>query len=117
MNSTVSVQVAGLLGPVLMAVVASEYLNFGIWEKVEPSLVYLNGLFLFVGGLAVVRYHNFWTEQWPLTITVTGWLILLAGLYRMFFPSGRQAPRSGGTNVLLFVLFLTGCFLTFKGYF
>lgn len=46
-----SLQIAGILGPILMALASSEYLNYRIWEQVEPTLVYLNGLFLFSGGM------------------------------------------------------------------
>jgi len=53
---------AGLAGPTLMAVTASEALNLDIWSGVSPALVYLNGVLLFVAGLAIVRTHNVWVE-------------------------------------------------------
>ncbi len=49
-----SLQIAGILGPILMALASSEYLNYRIWEQVELTLVYLNRLFLFLGGMVLL---------------------------------------------------------------
>jgi hypothetical protein len=55
--------------------------------------VYLNAVILFVVGLALVRAHNRWSWTWPTVITVTGWMLLLGGLYRMVAP---EAPQVKG---------------------
>lgn len=116
MDTNISTQIASIRGPLLMAITSSEYANFKIWEKVDPSVVYLNGLILFIGGLAIIRFHNIYTAQWTLTITILGWMIFIAGIYRMFFPGKRQAPKGWLTNMLILLLFLSGCFLTYKAY-
>ncbi len=109
--------IAGLIGPTLMALSLSELLNFHIWTKVEATVVYLNGLLLFVGGLALIRSHNKWTIDWTILITLIGWLCLLLGLYRMFFPCSKQLERNTFTYVTLGTIFITGLFLTVKAYF
>ncbi|GAB3776038.1 hypothetical protein GCM10028818_20970 [Spirosoma horti] len=113
----ISIQLAGFLGPTLMILPLSEYLNFEIWRRIDPTVVSLNGLVLFVGGLFIVRCHNIWNLEWTLVITILGWLILTLGAYRMLFPAGRQLQKGGTTNVVLFILFFIGCFLTSKAYF
>jgi multisubunit Na+/H+ antiporter MnhG subunit len=116
MSYNISTQIASILGPVLMVISSSEFVNFKIWEKVNPTVVYLNGLILFIGGLAIIRFHNIYTDQWMLVITILGWLIFIAGIYRMFFPTKQQAQKGWQTNILLLILFLSGCYLTYKAY-
>jgi hypothetical protein len=111
-----SKNIAGLIGPVLMALSLSEFLNFHIWTKVEATVVYLNGLLLFTGGLALIRSHNTWTIDWTVSITLIGWLSFALGLYRIFFPSIKQLGPNTLTYILLGVLFITGFFLTVEAY-
>lgn len=113
----ISIQLAGFLGPTLMILPLSEYLNFDIWRRIDPTVVALNGLVLFTGGLFVVRCHNVWTLEWTLVITIVGWLILTLGAYRLLFPTGRQLQEGRTTTFVLLILFLVGCFLTSKAYF
>lgn len=111
-----SLQLAGILGPVLIALSVTEYLNFKIWADIHPTVVYLNGLVLLVGGLIVVRMHNNWAANWTVLITLLGWLIMLLGLVRMIFPTAKQAQKHWSTNLLLLTMFIVGVFLTVKGY-
>src|ERR1700693_2629997 len=45
------------------------------------------GYAAFVPGLAIVYFHNRWTNGWPVLVTVMGWLSLVVGLLRMVFPT------------------------------
>ena len=109
-------QIAGLAGPTMMALGASEALNFHIWAAVDPAVVYLNGTLLFVAGLAIVRVHNVWTMRWPVLVTLTGWILALGGLYRMFAPEAPQAPESVLTYVMFAALLAVGCIVTYNAY-
>jgi hypothetical protein len=114
-----SKSIAGLIGPTTIAIALSESINLPVmWANVTPSVIYLNGSLLFVGGLAIVRAHNRWVADWPVLITLTGWFILLAGLIRMFAPVQAQRGAENGAAVYpgLAVLLALGIFLTFKGY-
>ncbi|RFM30985.1 hypothetical protein [Chitinophaga silvisoli] len=112
-----SILIASILGPVLIALSTSEYLNFKIWENTHPTLVYLNGLFLLTGGLIIIRLHNVWTPAWPMLITIVGWLCFFAGLFRMFFPTQKQLPLNYVSKIVMLTLFMIGIFLSYKGYF
>jgi hypothetical protein len=46
---------AGILGPTLVALSISEALNYRIWDVGIPQAIYLNGCLLFVAGVAIVR--------------------------------------------------------------
>ena len=107
---------AQLIGPTLIVVTLSEALNLHIWRPNLAPLTYLNGSLLFVAGLAIVRVHNHWTRAWPVAVTLIGWGSMLGGLFRMFAPEAQQGGENIATYAVLAILFLTGVFLTFKGF-
>jgi hypothetical protein len=111
-------RVAGILGPTLIALVASEVVNPNIWETVPVTQVYLAGALWFVAGLAIVRAHNHWTLAWPIVVTLMGWFAMLGGLFRMFAPEAalRSTPGPTGLLVLQAVLLAIGIFLTYKAF-
>ena len=126
---TNSRRLAGLLGPVLIALSVSEALNLRrLTAEIGPNtvhVVYLNGTLLFVAGLSIVRVHNYWTRSWPVLVTLTGWMSMLLGLTRMFAPlSGaefgldvRRPEQSIGVIYIMLIILLTiGIVLTFKAY-
>ncbi|MBI2720085.1 MAG: hypothetical protein HY245_05285 [Rhizobiales bacterium] len=94
---------------------ASETLNFHIWASSIAAIVYLNGTLL-LAGLAIVRIHNVWIAGWPVLIILTGWILLLGGLYRMFAPEAPRAAEGWAIYALFAVLFAIGCLLTFQAY-
>lgn len=117
-----SIRIGGLLGPVLVAIAVTEWMNRGVFiTAMGPSYaphVYLDGTLLFVAGLAIVRAHNYWTRAWPVLITFVGWLFLMAGLTRMAAPLSAQA--AGRSAVVLYgsqlVLLVIGVVVTFQSY-
>jgi hypothetical protein len=84
-------------------------------ESIAP-LVHLNAVILFVVGLALVRAHNRWSWTWPTVITVTGWMLLLGGLYRMIAPEAPQVKANAAMYMTFAVMVIVGLFLTFKAY-
>lgn len=87
-----------------------------IYAVQTAPVVYLNGTLLFVAGLALVRAHNLWRRDWTVLLTLTGWVALLLGLYRMFFPVAPQASAGAATYAMLAVLFIVGAILTAAAY-
>lgn len=110
-------QLAQIIGPTLSVMTLSEMINLSIWENNIPSVTFLNGVLLFVAGISIIRVHNFWVRGWIILITLIGWLIIIIGLLRMFFPTAKQAGQNFSTYFLLTVLFVIGLFLTLKGYY
>jgi hypothetical protein len=87
---TYSQHIAAVLGPALVVVTLSEAINLDIWEDVHPTVVYLNGLLFLIGGLFIATTHNHWVLDWRGLVTLSGWLLIVAGAYRMFAPEGQQ---------------------------
>jgi hypothetical protein len=118
LNQMNSKHLAGLIGPTLVVLTVSEALNAHIWtDNIAPG-VYLNGALLFVAGLSVIRSHNLWICQWPTLVTLTGWMAISLGLFRMFAP---EIQLKAVTNTSLVIaeaiaVLVLGIFLTVKGY-
>jgi hypothetical protein len=125
---TTSKMIAALMGPTLVAMAAAMLLNLGslpaLTEEIsrEPVLILVSGVLLFVAGLAIVRVHNRWAAEWPMFVTILGWLALLGGLVRMLFPIqlasivAQVGQSTGLISVPLLVLLAVGAFLSYKGY-
>ncbi len=113
---TVSKQLAGLIGPAMVALGVTEAINMDAFANQTAPVVYLNGAILFVTGLAIVRAHNLWTWRWPIIITLTGWVAMIGGLWRMAAPDAPQAAENVLTYVVLAALAAIGAILSVKAY-
>ena len=96
---TKSTQIAGLIGPTMIALAITEWINLDMMLVAAGpglgNLVYLNGTLLFVAGLSIVRAHNRWSGGWPIAVTLTGWLLLFFGLARNDSSCFRPAAGAG----------------------
>jgi len=52
----------------------------------NAGLTYLTGFIAVILGLLVVNYHNHWTRDWTVLITILGWLTLVKGVMIIAFP-------------------------------
>lgn len=119
---TNSKQVGGFVGPVLTAMLVSEFplVQPHLYDVQIPPVIYLSGVLMFVAGLAVVRAHNTWARNWTILITLSGWFFLVLGLVRMFAASQYLQATQSASSVTFMVL--EGCLLvvaltiTFKAY-
>ena len=117
-----SKQIAGLVGPTLLAVLASEFplVQPHLYDAQIPPVVYLSGAVMFVGGLAIVRAHNQWRLDWTVLVTLSGWFGVVLGLFRMF-AAGQYQRGSANTSSKTFmilegVLFAAAVVMTLKAY-
>lgn len=117
-----SKRLAGLIGPTLVAMLVSEspLVQPRLYDSQTPPVVYLSGVLMFVGGLAVVRVHNVWARNWAVLITLTGWFFLVLGLIRMF-AAAQYKEASARTNSAVFtvlegLLLALALFITYQGY-
>lgn len=115
---TNSKQIAGLIGPSLVAITISEMLNVHIWAANTAAGVYLNGALLFVAALSIIRAHNLWVRSWPVMVTLVGWFVIFLGLFRMFAPELQLEGAKSTSAVIVGTMpvLAVGIFLTFKAY-
>lgn len=82
-------RVIGLVGVISAAAVLARYkdsLDFEEKLARNPVHIYVSGFFILILGVLVVVSHPVWTADWRVVITILGWLVLLKGLMRIFFP-------------------------------
>lgn len=115
-------RIAALVGPTIVAMVASEFplVQPHLYDAQIPPVVYLSGAVMFVGGLAIVRAHNKWVRDWTVLVTLSGWFFLVLGLFRMF-AAGSYQRGSAGTSATVFMvlegaLLVLGLVMTFQAY-
>jgi positive regulator of sigma E activity len=111
-----AVRLARVLGPTLMALTGSEALNYQIFGTQSPTVVYLNGLFLFAAGVSILQKQHRWTRHWSVLVTIIGWIATLGGFTRLFWPEAQQPSESAGMYVFLTAGFGVGGFLVYRGY-
>jgi hypothetical protein len=123
-----SLVIARLIGPLFatigigMLINTASYRQIGEQFLANPAFIYLSGTMVLVAGLAVLNFHNIWTNDWRSVITAIGWLLTIAGVWRLIAP--QFVPFVGGAilaNQNFFigagvVLIALGGFITFKGY-
>ncbi len=126
--TSTSETIAGLMGPVLIAMAASMLLNRKNLPEMTVQigndwvLVLLSGILLFVAGLAIVRVHNIWEASWRGLVTGLGWLAVVGGLMRIMYPRQLAAMAPGLVEnpsrivIPLFMMLCLGVYLTLKGF-
>ena len=117
-----SKRIAGLVGPSIVAIVASEFplIQPHLYDAQIPPVVYLSGTLFFVAGLAILRAHNHWARDWTVLVTLSGWFSLLLGLFRMFAAGAYQHASASAGNATFIplegVLLVCGLVMTFNAY-
>ena len=124
-----SLFLARLIGPIFIIIGIGLFLNRDMYrtaaEEVFKSraLFYVFGALALAGGLAIVLNHNVWVWDWPVIITVVGWLMIVRGTFRILFPQqiGDLAARmlARGPQLLLVsgaVVLVLGAILSWKGF-
>jgi uncharacterized membrane protein len=91
-----SVFLARLIGPLMLAVGIGVFVNDAIYRMLADeflrsrALIYLSGLLTMTAGLAIILTHNVWRADWPVIITILGWLAAIAGAVRIIAPQGTE---------------------------
>ncbi|MES0403357.1 MAG: hypothetical protein ABUJ93_07615 [Hyphomicrobium sp.] len=98
-----SLFLAQLIGPVLIVIGVGLLLKQTEFREMATdflssrALIFVSGLLTLVTGLAIVLTHNVWEFNWPVIITILGWLSVFGGVFRILFPDSVQ---SMGTSML-----------------
>ena len=124
-----SIFIARIFGPVLVTVALGLMVNRKTYQAVmseyfeNAALVYFGGLISLVIGILVMLNHNIWVSQWPVIITVFGWMGFVKGVFLIISPNSMvKLTEAYAKNTTLLVIhsiliLALGIFLTAKGYF
>ena len=123
-----SIFIARLLGPVLVVATLGMLLNAKLIRAIARevpgslALLYVFGFIDLVGGLAIVLVPNRWVWDWPVIITILGWVAIVRGVVRMLWPDqvkkfATRALRKENTLMIAgIVMLIVGAVLCYFGY-
>ena len=118
-------RVIGLIGIISTLAIIFNYkksLAFDAEAIKNPLLSYLSGFLFLILGVLLVVSHSVWVFDWRLIITLLGWIILLKGVGRIFFPLAvRRLIEKKKNNRIFFlgeiVVLLLSLYLLYRGFF
>ena len=58
---------------------------FSSYEKSSAFTLFM-GIFAVATGLVLITYHNIWVKDWPVLITLLGWIAVVEGVLFIAFP-------------------------------
>jgi uncharacterized protein YjeT (DUF2065 family) len=123
-----SIFIAKLLGPVLVIATLGMLFNAKLIRAIARevvgslALLYVFGFIDLIGGIAVVLVHNRWVWDWPVIITILGWVAIVRGAVRMLWPDqvkkfATKALRNENTMMIAgIVMLILGAVLCYFGY-
>lgn len=117
-------KVIGLFGAIsTLAILARYKTHLEMEEDAAKNSVitYLSGFFILVIGILLTVSHQVWTRDWRVVITIIGWLILIKGILRIFFPKTVKKlieKKRDDRRFLLAeaVVLLVGLYLMYQGF-
>jgi hypothetical protein len=98
-----SIFLAKLMGPVLLLAAIGLFVNTAGYRATAQeflryrALIYLADILTMTAGLAIVLSHNVWVANWPILITIIGWLGVIGGAVRLVLP---ERTRKIGDTLL-----------------
>ncbi len=122
-----SIFLAKVIGLVIVISTAAVLIHHKAFRALEeevvksPMIAYLAGFTILILGVLLVVSHSVWTLDWRIVITIVGWLVLLKGAGRIFFPNAvrRLIEKKRDNRWFLLaeiVVFLVGLYLLYYGF-
>lgn len=124
----ISIFLAKVIGLYLIIVSLFMLLRYQVFTDLlreaikQPGVMFLSAIETIMIGLLLVVGHNIWLWGWPVVITILAWIILIKGIFRLFFPAA--AERSGNwwldhpayLYVSAVITLIVGIYLTYNGF-
>lgn len=118
-------KVIGLSGAISTLAIIIRYRAFTEMEdqaSKNPIILYLSGFTFIILGSLLVSSHQVWIRDWRVVITVIGWLLLIKGVLRIFFPElviKLLAKKKNSRNFMIaeILVLLVSLYLVYQGYF
>lgn len=89
----------------------------------KPGEFFIIAVMTLILGLLLVTSHNIWVMDWPVVITLFSWVVLVAGILRLFVPEmllSMWQPLFNNTvaiKLMTFINLLIGLFLLYHVYY
>jgi hypothetical protein len=122
-----SLALARIIGTVFIALYGSFLINQKFIKdsakhlSKNPLLPLETGFISMILGLVILQFNNIFTLDFRLVITLIGWLFLVVGVFRIFFPKIilQLLPKVFASRLFIIVpiiLLLAGLYLAYVGY-
>lgn len=91
-------------------------------EMSTPAFTFVGGAMALLLGLLIVISHNIWVADWPVLITILGWMTLIKGVVRLLISKASNkinkvyAKNSAVYYVTVVILLVIGAYLSFMGF-
>ena len=120
---------ARIIGPYMLIAGIGLFVNRSYYLRLleqlrEQSLLLLSmGAFTLILGLLMIQFHNIWSLDWRLLITIISWIAVIKGAAAMIIPDAMMkfANSFASNDKLLTVqatlAILFGAFMSYMGYF
>lgn len=87
----------------------------------NPALVAISENLSLIFGLMILVLHHVWVANWPVLITIIGWILVLRGVLAIFFPIRYMAYSKyllerKGFLLVAWVSLLVGLYLLWLGF-
>ena len=84
--------IAKIISPLFIIVAISMLLNRRYYHAIinelleTPPLLHFAAFIKLFIGILLVLFHNFWSTNWSILITLLGWIVLIKSLIFFLFP-------------------------------
>lgn len=87
----------------------------------NASVNSLSGMVALGLGLLIVVSHNIWVSDWAVVVTLFGWVLLIQGVVRLFWPEVfskmmKDMIAGSGYTILSWVWLIVGIYLIWAGF-
>ena len=123
-----SIYIAKLMGPVIGVAGLGFLVNRRAFQEMasdfleSTGIIVMSGMLALLMGLVVVNAHNVWVADWPVIITIFGWLAVIGGIMRITMTETVKSIAramlgySKFITVEAFILTGLGAYLSYVGY-
>ena len=117
-------KVIGLISVISATAVMVRYKESLVFDEEavkSPLFMYISGFVILILGVLIVVSHPVWVLDWRIIITIFGWLVLLKGIGRIFFPDAVKhliEKKKANRKFILgeVAVFLAGLYLLYYGF-
>ena len=121
-------QIFQIFSVVYLAIGVGMLVNPAFYKKMfsdfvdNAGVLYMGGITALVVGLLIIMFHNTWTKNLSVIITIIGWLALIKGVVILIFPKAMVALAKSIVNSPKFMkieailVIIVGLFFAFLGF-
>ncbi|MCF7954735.1 MAG: hypothetical protein K9M75_02925 [Phycisphaerae bacterium] len=88
----------------------------------NTAILYMGGIMALVVGLLILMFHNTWTKDFSVIITIIGWLALIKGVIILILPKTMVSlaktivNRPNFMKIEAILVIIVGIFFSFLGF-